>query len=434
MPYPPKIDFGGLGGELIEYARLMHEYGAKGLDAPLREAEAALKAAIEKVKALPVDAEMKAREPDGLDAIRALRAPGPRRIWKALPADFEDRLAGAFLARFAGCTLGAIVEGNSVESMEEWAKYLHFQFPPTDYWPQARNPASVRYLKGLCESYTSAKMDGAPVDDDTTYTLIGLVIAEEYGLGFTTADVGDAWVKYLPMACTAEDVALRNLKNGVPAEKAADIGNPFCQWIGADIRCDPWAYMSPGWPERAAELAYRDAYLSHRRNGIYGAMFFAAAIAAAFTVDNAVDALKLGLTEIPQGCALRADIEWALAESANVHDYKAARAAVDERFAGMHSVHTNNNAALTVFGLTIGAGDVSKTIGETVAMGLDNDCTAATAGSIAGAIAGKKGVRTRWYEPFHNKAYSYMNVHGEFAIDDALRRFAALARANLSQA
>ena len=33
--------------------------------------------------------------------------------------------------------------------------------------------------------------------------------------------------------------------------------------------------------ERAAAMAYRDAYLSHRRQWIYGEMFFAAAVAAA---------------------------------------------------------------------------------------------------------------------------------------------------------
>ena len=86
----------------------------------------------------------------------------------------------------------------------------------------------------------------------------------------------------------------------MPAERAAEKDNPFCEWIGADIRADPWGYLAPGWPEKAAEMAWRDAYLSHRRNGIYGEMFFAAAISAAFTVDHPVEALEIGLTEIPR--------------------------------------------------------------------------------------------------------------------------------------
>ena len=74
--------------------------------------------------------------------------------------------------------------------------------------------------------------------------------------------------------------------------QAAEVDNCFLNWIGADIRSDPWAYAAPGWPEKAAEIAYRDAYVSHRRNGIYAAMFFSAAISAAFAVDNTVDALR----------------------------------------------------------------------------------------------------------------------------------------------
>ena len=51
--------------------------------------------------------------------------------------------------------------------------------------------------------------------------------------------------------------------------------------LGALIRADGFGYACAGDPRKAAELAYRDAYLTHRRNGIYGEMLFAAAIAAA---------------------------------------------------------------------------------------------------------------------------------------------------------
>ena len=70
--------------------------------------------------------------------------------------------------------------------------------------------------------------------------------------------------------------------------------------------------MAPGWPERAAAMAYTDAYLSHRRQGIYGEMFFAAAIAAAFAEDDPVAALRIGLTEIPSECTLAKAVRWHL--------------------------------------------------------------------------------------------------------------------------
>jgi len=239
--------------------------------------------------------------------------------------------------------------------------------------------------------------------------------------------VGKAWLKYLPWACTAEDVALTNLKRGVPARKAAERDNPFAQLIGADIRADPWAYAAPGLPERAAGMAYRDAYLSHRRNGIYGGMFFAASQSAAFAVDDPVEALRIGLTEIPRGCALARDVRWALKEGRGIRGYADARAAVDERFKGMHWVHTNNNACLAVFGLMIGGTDVSRVISEVVAMGMDNDCTAATAGSIVGAVVGRKGVPAHWHRRFHDTVRSYLIGRPEFRISSLLDRFARQA-------
>jgi ADP-ribosylglycohydrolase len=246
-------------------------------------------------------------------------------------------------------------------------------------------------------------------------------------LDFSTDDVGTAWLKYLPYACTAEDVALKNLKRGVPAGAAAERDNPFVQWIGADIRSDPWAFLAPGLPERAAEMAHRDARLSHRRNGIYGEMFFAAAQSAAFAVDDPVEALRVGLTEIPRGCALARDVRWALKEGRGIRGYADARTAVDERFKGMHWVHTSNNARLTVFGLMIGGTDVTRVISEVVAKGMDNDCTAATAGCIVGAVVGRRRVPAHWHRRFHDTVRSYLIGRPEFRIGGLIDRFARQA-------
>ena len=265
------------------------------------------------------------------------------------------------------------------------------------------------------------------MDDDIAYTLLGLLLAEDFGPQFTTADVGASWLRYLPYACTAEEVALRNLRAGIPAEEAADVDNPFQQWIGAAIRADPWGYLAPGWPERAAEMAYRDAYLSHRRQGIYGEMFFAAAIAAAFAVDDPVEAVRIALSEIPRNCALARAVRWALDEAPGIGDYGAARAAVDEKFAGMHPVHTVNNACLTIWGITIGGRDVTRVLGETVAMGLDNDCTAATAGSLVGAVVGGAGVPAHWSAPFGNTVHTYLIGKRTMRITSIVRRFTAQA-------
>jgi ADP-ribosylglycohydrolase len=429
MEYPKNPDFKKLVEFIEEYGRLKHEYGADGVEGILTEAGRMLEQAIERLKALPGSVSLRAKEPDSLPAIRELRAEGPRRIWKAMDErKYADRLHSALLGRMAGCTLGAPVELWSIDEMERWAAYIGDDFPNRHYWSRAKNPIALHYEKSLAEEYTLEKMSSVPVDDDIAYTLLGLLIAEEHGVVFTVEDVGAAWLKYLPYACTAEDVALKNLKAGIPAGKAADAGNPYCQWIGADIRSDAWGYIAPGCPEKAAEMAWTDATLSHRRNGVYGAMLFSAAISAAFSMDDPLEALRTGLTEIPRGGALHGDALWALAEGGNIRNYSQARAAVDARFKGMSPVHTNNNACLTIFGLMIGNGDFTKTISETVAMGMDNDCTAATAGSLLGAVLGAGGIPAYWHERFGDTVRSYLIGHEAFSIDDLLVRFAAQAR------
>ena len=76
----------------------------------------------------------------------------------------------------------------------------------------------------------------------------------------------------------------------------------------------------------------------------------------------------------------------------------------------------------------MGGNDYTKVISNIVAMGLDNDCTAATAGSIVGAVVGKEGIPSHWTENFNNKVYSYLTGLPEFKLDDLYNRFTAQAK------
>ena len=429
MPYPKLDAILLLAEQLKFYAQLKHEHGARGIPSTVKTAERSLKHAIAELKALPIDSQRASREPSRLSAIRRLRTHGPRRLRESFDkTHYADKLEGALLGRMAACVLGASVELWPVASMEALAKENGQAFPPTEYWRRAHAPWEMHYQTCPRKMYTRDAMDGVPVDDDIMYTLLGLLIIEDHGPDFTVDNVGESWLKYLPYACTAEDIALKNLKKGVPAMRAGEKDNPYREFIGADIRADPWGYLAPAWPERAADMAWRDAYISHRRQGIYGAMFFAAAISAAFAVDDPMEALRIGLTKIPRNCRLAAEIRWALDRAPRIKDYKTARAAVDERFPGMDPVHTLNNACLTVFGLAIGGTDLTQVIGQTVAMGLDNDCTAATAGSIVGAIVGKQGIPAHWTQNFNNTIHSYLIGKRNFRIDHVVKRFAKQAQ------
>ncbi len=419
--YPQAL--AGWERKLNAYAQQKVEFGAPGVVEKVAEIESVLQQKLAELDALPDDPQLAQAEPDDLGAIRQLRPPGTRRMWTRLAADFPERLAGSWLGRCAGCTLGSIVEGWTVERMERWADYLGDAYPLQDYWSQAEQPHNHKYETSLRADFTPAQMNGVPTDDDLNYTLLGLLILEEYGSGFTTDDLGKAWVQYLPFAFTAEGIALANLRQGVAPLRAAEVGNPYLNWIGADIRSDPWGYAAPGMPEKAAEFAHRDAVVSHRRNGIFAAMFFSAAISAAFAVDSPLEALHIGLQEIPADCLLAREIRWALDIAPSIANYRDAAAAVEQRYTTMGGAHAINNTVLTIWGLTIGGDNFSKVIGETVAMGKDNDCTAATAGSIWGAVYGESAIPKHWTKNFNNTVHSFLYGKPSFAIDDVLARF-----------
>lgn len=382
--------------------------------------------ALEKINSVPDEPELLKNEPDLLDEIKALRPEGPRKMLDAQPANIDEKMKGALYARIIGCLMGVPVEGWAMERIEEYSKLIGQDFPPTDYYPVVEQGYVENVYKRYRHEYDKDKMTFAPVDDDIIYTQIALLIMEEYGNDFTTADVGEFWSKHLPYACTAEEVALINLEAGVPTDELGVVNNPYRQWIGAAIRSDGFGYAAAGYPEKAAQMAYEDAYLTHRRNGIYGEMYLAAAQAAAFATDDIREALEIGLSEIPRDCLLARDIKWALDKSDEIVDFKEAVLLVRERFGDMSLVHTNNNLCLVIFGLLLGKGDILNTLSIIVAMGMDNDCTAASAGSIVGAIAGFSKVPAYLYERFGGVCDTYLTGVEKFNIDDMAERFVKL--------
>lgn len=421
--------FGKLGGQVSNLQLWLDLRKEEGADVAViaREAEQTLKRLTRQaIAAKP--GQGKYVEPNKSRDILKARPKGPRKLpLNMTDAQFEDKMLGAWLGRGAGCVLGIPIEGQSKDFIRKFAEKLGQPYPLAEYWKDHWNPGHMHYVEPIT-AFLRDSIDHLGPDDDLIYTVMGLLTLEEKGLDFTTADVGDMWLKYLPIACTAEHVALENLKKGIKPPRTAIVDNPFCQWIGAAIRADGWAYCAAGLPEAAADFAYRDAALSHLRNGIYGEMFWAAAIAAAFVVDTPEKALRIGLTEIPakswMAAAVKETIRWCKQDG----DWETTWNRCMKRYAGMHGVHTINNAALTIMGLIYGEMDFGKTIALTVMGGLDTDCTGATAGSLLGAMLGAKKIPAKWTKPFGDVMTTYINGHKKERISDLAARCAKIAK------
>ena len=333
--------------------------------------------------------------------------------------DMYKRLKGAIIGRFAGCTLGGPVEGYQIHVMEKIAKDTNTPFPPTEYWHDVINPDGIQYGVDKRTKYSLSGIDCVPVDDDVTYTVLNVLLIEKYGKDYTLENVAKLWKDILPYACTAEDCALKELTKGTKAELVAN-DNPFIEWIGAAIRADAFGYIFAGRPDLAAIACYNDAYLTHRRNGIYGEMFLAASISAAFTCKSCLEALKIGANFIPKNSRLKEHLNWAF--ETNPEDFKEARRLLDERFPGMNSVHTINNMCAIVFAAKLGQDDFDKTISTIVAMGLDNDCNGASLGRILGAILKIDKIPLKWYSNFNDCLHTYLKGYEVLSLDSFIEK------------
>jgi ADP-ribosylglycohydrolase len=341
-------------------------------------------------------------EPAELAAIKAASRWPVAQVSLPLDEAFEATVNRAWTGRVVGNMLGKPVEGWSREDIKELLD-AYSAWPLSDYFPAPTGPRpGVREYIACWVETTAGRIDGSARDDDVDYTILNLHVLRTRGAGFGTDDVAAAWLSMLPFlqTYTAERVAIRNLLRGDEPSRAALWRNPYREFIGAAIRADVFGYVNPGDPGSAAELAYRDAVLSHEANGVYGEMWCAALVAAAFTAASAEETIDSALAVVPAHSRLFETV-------GQVRDWWAAglswaetRDRIETEHGRISWVHMLPNAAVLSAGLLYGAGDFDRTIGLTVAGGLDTDSNGATAGSVAGILAGSIG--DRWTAPLHD--------------------------------
>ncbi|GAA2551913.1 ADP-ribosylglycohydrolase family protein [Streptomyces levis] len=348
-------------------------------------------------------------EPTDLERIRAVCAdwpePAPAR------ATSPQRLEAAWLGRAAGCLLGKPVEKLPLEGIRRLARSTGNW--PLSTWFTARGvPAELLaahpWNRRSAATSLAENIDGMPEDDDLNYPLLNLILLRRHGKDFTTADVARTWLDELPAGrtFTAERVAYRNLLSGLEPPQTARHRNPFREWIGALIRADVHGWTHPGDPGAAAAQAHRDATLTHTANGVYAAMFAAAAIATAATGTADVHTcLRTGLTVVPPRSRLARAVGQAIELAREHTDFDTVVDALHAAHAGTHHwVHAVPNTALIAAALTHANGDFTGSVCRAVSGGWDTDSNGATAGGIAGLLAGHPAaLPDRWTAPLKNR-------------------------------
>jgi ADP-ribosylglycohydrolase len=367
-------------------------------------------------------------EPTGLAEIIAA-CPG----WPAArpAAAGQDRLHGAWLGRAAGCVLGKPVEKIPREGIREIAEATG-NWPIRDWFTGRGLPEEVAarwpWNRRSAPNSLAENLDGTPEDDDLNFPMLVLALLERRGRDFTTEDVAQAWLDELPAGrvFTAERVAYRNLLLGLEPPRTATYRNPFREWIGAQIRADVYGWVNPGDPAEAAAMAYRDACLSHTANGVYGAMFAAAMCASALVAGSVEEVLRAGRAVLPEGSRMARAVDDGVASARAESDFERVLDGLHERHAGLHWVHSVNNAALVAAAIAHGDGDFGRSVAAAVAGGWDTDSDGATVGSVAGALLGASGIPAQWTDPLRDHVASSLTGFDGVRISDLAARTAAL--------
>ena len=344
------------------------------------------------------------------------------------PETLSSKLRGAWLGRICGCLLGKPLEGIRLSELIPFLKQSD-NYPLHRYLRSSDVTDAVRdtYSFGFTNRFYSDTVSAAPSDDDTNYTVLALRLLEQYGHEFTSENVAELWIdsQVKRAYCTAERVAYRNIVNGYRPPDTATWRNPYREWIGAQIRADFYGYINPGNPKAAAEMAWRDARISHVKNGIYGSMFVAAMLAKAAVCTEIEPVIEAGLACIPFTSRLHETVSEILNDFRSGVSQKECVRSIQTRFddRSPHDwCHTISNAAIVTAALLYGGKDFGKTICLAVECGFDTDCNGATAGSVLGMLLGESEIGSEWSAPLHGKLETTIFGMGTLTLDDLCAR------------
>ena len=369
-------------------------------------------------------------EPNDYDEIMAEAENAP--VLEPISDDeYRNRLKGAFYGRCAAVILGKPLEmGMDRLQIKEYLESVD-QYPLNDF-VEAYSPKLDKRLREDCVYSTKGNVKFAQSDDDINYTLLALRLAEIHPNGFSSADVGWNWldnISYHWCWCASRQAYF----NMVSLDDTKDINeqikeipyklNPWRECIDGQIRTDMWGYIHPSDIKAACKDAHRDCAFSLTKNGIYGGMFVAGAIAGAMSKNPSVDTIiKSGLASIPKKSRLYETVMHVLKWWNEYKDWVKVADKIYEKYGHLPFAATLNNMAMVTLGIVAGELDYTKSITIATMAGIDTDCNAGTVGSIVGAAIGIDKVPSRWYEPLNDTIKSTVAAFGECKISEIVDR------------
>lgn len=368
------------------------------------------------MNSLPIKSSFKYIEPESYQEI--LYKAGPDLGTLETPSDeiMKDKILAAWQGKIAGIALGVPVEGWYYKDIKTYLEKAN-AWPLNDFIPD-KSKANEENGLYVNSTYTcKGNFDHMPSDDDLRFAVLNTNMVRLYGTNWDSWDMGKHWLYGVPfrLLCTAERIAYTNFslldekymvtKPSNAQElvrESAKFGNPYREWIGAQIRSDAFGIAAAGNPRLAAKMAYNDASLSHIKNGVYGEMFYAAMMSAAFCETDINKVIDRALNEIPKTSRLYEALLDAIEIGKNSKSVDELAATIYNKYSNYASFHVIPNAVICLASIVYADGNTTEGILAATACGFDADCNPATVGGILGAFNGTDGLDKKFVTPFND--------------------------------
>ncbi len=303
--------------------------------------------------------------------------------------EFRDRLKAAWLSQMIGAAMGTMVEGytsrNLYEAFGEVYEYLR---EPNTY------------------------------NDDITYELAFLDAFSRSGYEVTSKEIALSWAGLVPCGWSAEEIALRNIKSGILPPESGIFHNPFCEWIGAQMKGGICGMAAPGDAHLAAKLAWADGEVAHANNGILGEVFNAVLTALAFTEPDVRTLLRRAIDLIPANSEYHSVVSFAWDCCERYEDWHQALADCEERYKKYNWIHAYPNACCEVIALYYGNGDYEETLHIVTMCGVDVDCNAGMIMPIPAIQKGMCIIPEKLDHPAFRELVTYMRGTEKLTLDE----------------
>ena len=309
--------------------------------------------------------------------------------------EYRNRVNGCWMGKNIGGTLGMPME-----------------------WERSRNQVT----------YYTHDLDGKPLpNDDLDIQILWLLALEDKGIHIDAKTMGEYFNEFMIFTHAEYGVAKTNLRTGFQPPVTGSFNNDFKDSCGSYIRAEIWACLFPGKPEKAAEYAFEDAIIDHGDGeGVYAEIFIAVMESAAFYIKDIRKLIEIGLSYIPEDCAVSHAVRSAVETFDAGISEEDAREHIMKNFIGHLEWHyiseedekkgyqngkmgwdVPSNIMIIIYGLLFGGGDFEKSILAAVHFGEDTDCTAGTIASLFGIMYGVDFFEKKWTEPIGSGIVTY---------------------------